>query len=115
MWPLCPAALAGGALESNPCHRLQLLAYRPPHAEQRTPSAASLPEALPGTGLDVAEFLSLHAPICPVILHPSNFDGRLAMFNQLRAAGWTVATVSPREANWIQVSWLPIAKRLVGL
>ncbi len=28
--------------------------------------------------LDVAEFLSLHPPGCPVILHTSNFDGRLA-------------------------------------
>ena len=72
-------------------------------------------EADPGTGLDVAEFLSLHAPMCPVILHTSNFDGRMSMRNKLRAAGWTVATVPPREADWIQSSWLPIAKRLVGL
>jgi hypothetical protein len=69
----------------------------------------------PGTGQDVAEFLSLHPPMCPVILHTSNFDGRLAMHNRLRAAGWTVATVLPREADWIEASWLPIAKRLVGL
>jgi hypothetical protein len=72
-------------------------------------------EADPGTGLDVAEFLSLHAPMCPVILHTSNFDGRLAMHNKLRAAGLTVATVLPRETDWIQTSWLPIAKRLIGL
>jgi hypothetical protein len=72
-------------------------------------------EGDPGTGLDVAEFLSLHAPMCPVILHTSNFDGRLAMHNKLRAGGWTVATVPPREADWIQTSWLPIAKKLMGL
>ncbi len=72
-------------------------------------------EADPGTGLDVAEVLSLHMPICPVGLHTSNFDGRLAMHNKLRAGGWTVATVPPREANWIQTSWLPIAKRLIGI
>jgi FixJ family two-component response regulator len=71
-------------------------------------------EADSGTGQDVAEFLSLHAPVCPVILHTSNFDGRLAMHNKLRARGWTVATVPPREADWIQASWLPIAQRLVG-
>ncbi len=69
----------------------------------------------PGTGLDVAEFLSLHAPVCPVILHTSNFDGRLSMHNKLRAGGWTVATVPPRETDWIQTSWLPIARRLLGL
>jgi FixJ family two-component response regulator len=72
-------------------------------------------EADPGTGLDVAEFLSLHAPRCPVILHTSNCDGRLAMHIRLRAGGWTVATVPPREADWIQASWLPISKRLIGL
>ena len=69
----------------------------------------------PGTGLDVAKFLSLHPPVCPVILHTSNFDGRLAMQNRLRAGGWTVATVPPREADWIQASWLPIARKLLGL
>lgn len=69
----------------------------------------------PGTGVDAAEFLSLHPPLCPVILHTSNFDGRLAMQNRLRAAGWTVATVPPREAAWVQASWLPIARKLVGL
>ena len=68
----------------------------------------------PATGLDVAKFLSLHAPLCPVILHTSNFDGRLAMQNRLRAGGWTVATVPPREADWIQALWLPIARRLIG-
>ena len=72
-------------------------------------------EADPGTGQDVAEFLSLHAPLCPVILHTSNSDGRMSMHNELRAGGWTVATVPPREAHWIQASWLPIAKRLIGL
>ena len=72
-------------------------------------------EADPGTGLDVAEFLSLHAPMCPVILHTSNFDGMLAMHNKLRAGGWTVATVPPREADWIQTSWLTISKGLIGL
>lgn len=69
----------------------------------------------PGTGLDVAQFLCLHPPLCPVILHTSNFDGRLAMQNRLRASGWTVATVLPRKADWIQASWLPAARRLIGL
>ncbi len=72
-------------------------------------------EADPGTGLDVAEFLSLHPPACPVILHTTNFDRRLAMQNRLRAAGWTVAMVPPREPDWIEASWLPTARRLVGL
>ena len=72
-------------------------------------------EADPGTGLDVAEFLRVHEPLCTVILHTSNSDGRMSMHNELRAGGWTVATVPPREADWIQASWLPIARRLVEL
>ncbi len=74
---------------------------------------AGVPES--GTGLDVAVFLSLHPPLCPVILHTSSFDGRLAMQNRLRLGGWTVATVLPREANWIKASWLPSVRRLIGL
>ncbi len=72
-------------------------------------------EADPGTGLDVAEFLSLHPPASPIILHTTNFDGRLAMQNRLRGAGWTVAMVPPREPDWIEASWLPTARRLIGL
>ncbi len=72
-------------------------------------------EADPGTGLDVADFLRHQKPVCPVILHTSNSDGRMSMHNELRAGGWTVATVPPREAHWIQASWLPIARRLIGL
>ncbi len=94
----CPACFAKACLISLD-HDLEALAGSPD----------------PGTGLDVAKFLSLHPPLCPVILHTSNFDGRLAMQNRLRAGGWTVATVLPREADWIQASWLPISRRLLGL
>ena len=72
-------------------------------------------ESDPGTGLDVVKFLCLHQPLCPVILRTSNFDGRLAMHTQLRAGGWTVATLPPREADWIESAWLPVVRRLVGL
>lgn len=94
----CPACFAKASLISLD-HDLEAVAGAPD----------------PGTGLDVATFLSLHPPQCPVILHTSNFDGRLSMQNRLRAGRWTVATVSPREADWIQASWLPIAKKLMGL
>ena len=94
----CPACFAKACLISLD-HDLEALAGAPD----------------PGTGLDVAKFLSLHSPLCPVVLHTSNFDGRLAMQNRLRAGGWTVATVLPREANWIQASWLPICRRLIRL
>ncbi len=93
----CPACFATASLISLD-HDLQARAGKPD----------------PGTGLDVAEFLGLHPPLCPVILHTSNFDGRLSMQNRLRAGGWTVATVPPREVDWIRAAWLPAAKRLIG-
>ncbi len=67
----------------------------------------------PGTGLDVAQFLAGHKPVCPVILHSSNFDGRLVMQNTLRAGGWTVATLAPRGDDWVQTLWLPIVGKLL--
>lgn len=94
----CPACFAKACLISLD-HDLEAMAGAPD----------------PGTGLEVAKFLSLHPPVCPVILHTSNFDGRLAMYNRLRAGGWTVATVPPREADWIQSSWLPISRKLIGV
>ena len=93
----CPACFASASLISLD-HDLEAVAGAPD----------------PGTGMDVAKFLSLHPPQCPVILHTTNFDGREAMQNRLRAAGWTVATVLPRAADWIQ-EWLALAKKLGGL
>jgi hypothetical protein len=69
----------------------------------------------PGTGLEVAEFLARHKPVCPIILHTSNNERRWSMHNELRFAGWTVEIVGPLKTDWIRKSWLPKAKDLIGL
>ncbi len=71
-------------------------------------------ESDPGTGLEVAEFLSTHKPICPVILHTSNFERRWSMHNEFRFAGWRVEIVPPLGNDWIRGSWLPKARALIG-
>lgn len=68
----------------------------------------------PGTGLEVAEFLSRHKPVCPVILHTSNHERRWSMHNEFRFASWNVEIVPPIGGDWIQNSWLSKARALIG-
>lgn len=68
----------------------------------------------PGTGLDVARFLSAHPPICPVIIHSSNIERSWSMHNELRHAGWTVERVGPIGQDWIANAWLPKARKLLA-
>jgi hypothetical protein len=67
----------------------------------------------PGSGLEVAEFLSARRPSCPVILHTSNHERRWSMHNAFRLAGWDVEIVAPIGDDWIRSSWLPRAKTLI--
>ena len=76
---------------------------------------ASVESPDPGTGLEVAEFLSRRQPVCPVILHTSNHERRWSMHNEFRFAGWSVEIVPPIGDDWIQISWLPKARALIGL
>jgi hypothetical protein len=78
---------------------------------------APLPDSStnPGTGLEVAEFLSTLQPACPVILHTSNHERRWSMHNEFRFAGWSVQIVLPVGDDWIHSSWLPKARGLIGL
>jgi len=69
----------------------------------------------PGTGLEVAEFLSRQEPSCPVILHTSNHERRWSMHNELRFAGWSVVIVPPIGDDWIRGSWLPRARALIAV
>jgi len=77
------------------------------------PLSAESPD--PGTGLEVAEFLSRQQPVCPVILHTSNHERRWSMHNEFRFAGWSVEIIPPIGDDWIQSSWLPKARALIGL
>ena len=63
----------------------------------------------PGTGLDVAKFLAVCRPVCPVIIHSTNADRAYSMHNELRFADWTAERVGPIGDNWIEPLWLPKA------
>jgi thiamine biosynthesis protein ThiS len=60
----------------------------------------------PGTGLEVADHLAKLSPICPVILHSSNYERVWSMHNELTHAGWHVERVGPLGVDWIETSWL---------
>jgi hypothetical protein len=69
----------------------------------------------PGTGLEVAEFLAKQKPICPVLIHSTNFERAWSMHNELRFAGWPVERIGPIGEDWIEKLWLPKVKRLLNL
>jgi len=66
----------------------------------------------PGTGLDVAEQIAKRSPVCPVILHSSNYERVWSMHNALRYGGWKIEHVGPLGTNWIQTSWLSKVRAL---
>lgn len=68
----------------------------------------------PGTGVDVARFLGDFMPVCPVIVHSSNIDRVYSMHNELRFAGWTVDRVGPIGSDWIETSWVKMAREILG-
>ena len=69
----------------------------------------------PGTGLEVAELLGRHDPVCPVIIHTSNTERRWSMYNEFRFGKWQVEIVPPVGERWILRSWFPRARELIGL
>ena len=67
----------------------------------------------PGTGRDVAEYLSSKEPTCSVIVHSTNTDAAWGMYNTLQAKKWNVELVHHLDQeNWIRDLWLPVAVRL---
>lgn len=68
----------------------------------------------PGDGVAAAEFLGRLPPICPVILHTSNAERVWSMHNALRFGGWTTERVMPVNTDWIERSWLPTSRALLG-
>lgn len=51
----------------------------------------------PGSGRDVADFLSTRQPSCPVIIHSANASSAYGMQFILEEAGWSVERVFPFE------------------
>jgi hypothetical protein len=69
----------------------------------------------PGTGLEVAEFLAKHSPVCPVLIHSTNHEKAWSMHNELRFGNWQVDRVGPIGDDWIQCLWLPKVKSLLSI
>ncbi|HLG43361.1 MAG TPA: cyclic-phosphate processing receiver domain-containing protein [Planctomycetota bacterium] len=69
----------------------------------------------PGTGLDVATFLSTQTPACPVIVHTTNRIGREGMLQRLKDSGWKVDWVPPfGDLDWIEKAWMPLVREMLG-
>ena len=68
----------------------------------------------PGTGKDVVDYLVTQKPVCPIIVHSSNYEGRDRMIFSLEVAGWVTSYVIPHaELEWINDTWrLEITKLL---
>jgi len=69
----------------------------------------------PGTGLEVAEFLAKQPPVCPVLIHSTNYEKAWSMHNELRFGGWSVGRVGPLGDDWIKCLWLPTVKVLLNI
>jgi CheY-like chemotaxis protein len=68
----------------------------------------------PGTGREVADFLSEREPACPVILHTTNARAADGMESALREAGWKVRRVVPfDDMNWIETDWFTAIRRAI--
>jgi len=70
----------------------------------------------PGDGLQVAEALAKHDPVCPVILHTTNLDRAYSMIRELEDGGWTTLRAAPfgMGVDWISDMWLPKVKDLLS-
>lgn len=68
-----------------------------------------------GDGLIVAEYLSRKTPVCPVVVHSSNYERSLSMVNEMTYAGWGVERVGPVCPDWISTLWQPMVSRLLGI
>jgi hypothetical protein len=68
----------------------------------------------PGSGLDVAHYLSKKAPTCPVVIHTTNSSAAVGMEEELRAAGWKTRRVIPfDDTSWIETSWFFAMRRAI--
>ncbi len=67
-----------------------------------------------GEGLDVAQWLSAHSAVCPVVIHTTNMPAGDQMMSMLKASHWSVDRVVPYEGErWIDETWASAIKRLL--
>lgn len=68
----------------------------------------------PGTGRDVVDFLAQQAPVCPVLIHTSNYRAAPGMEFALEPSGWVVERVSPSyDIAWIPAAWIRAVRQLL--
>lgn len=69
----------------------------------------------PGTGLDVARWLSEQSrPLCPVIVHTTNSSAGRTMVELLEKSHWVSHRVVPHDdLAWIDTDWFRIARNAI--
>jgi len=77
---------------------------------------AQCTEADRGDGRDACDLLGALPPVCPVIVHSSNYGMAAIMVHHLRDRGWDVAVITPHsdvEYEWIDTDWRAEVERLI--
>jgi hypothetical protein len=68
----------------------------------------------PGTGRDIADFLSDRAPVCPVVIHTTNTPAAEGMESVLNESHWRTFRVSPfNDLEWIPTEWFRTVRRAI--
>jgi len=70
----------------------------------------------PGTGRDVVDYLITRKPVCPVIIHTTNYFGGDGMKFALLDNNWQTHRIIPfNDLNWITQDWFEKVKELLKL
>jgi len=68
----------------------------------------------PGTGRDIADFLSARAPVCPVVIHTTNSPAAEGMESVLKESHWKTYRVLPfNDLEWIPTDWFRTVRRAI--
>jgi hypothetical protein len=68
----------------------------------------------PGTGRDIADFLSARAPVCPVVIHTTNSPAAEEMESVLKESHWKTYRVLPfNDLEWIPTDWFRTVRRAI--
>jgi hypothetical protein len=68
----------------------------------------------PGDGIDVARFLAVRPPVCPVIIHTSNRSRSDWMIGEFELGGWSSRRVAPIGDDWIESYWGEVVGNLLA-
>jgi hypothetical protein len=69
----------------------------------------------PGDGVDVAKFVAIRPPVCPVIIHSSNRSRSDWMIGEFELGGWNYRRVAPIGDDWIESYWRAVVAELLNL